>query len=620
VRYEDRREPAYWKWGLLLGCALSLALTAATLLEVVGFNGRPWFGYWDGFNAPSGQPYQLTVTVVRRGGAAYAAGLRDGDVIDLRRQSLAGRLAALYQPSAAWPTVINVTRPGVSTRTVPFTGSSLWQGETDWKLLPVLASFLSALGFGLCALIVALNQWRNPPARMLAVVLLANTAPQLYILNFVVPDPKFALIADVFGAGCWAAGWILFVYLCGRFGRRSPLRRALEGLAYAAAASTFAAHVAAAAGFVTLRIDPLQFSIYSVGYHVWTEAVIAAILAAAIAAVAAEPAENRPRTAWLLLPIPASLVASALFVQVLGAIWLSVGRESWFGGMVMTTGADVCVLAGAAAVAYAVVKRRVLDIEFVLSRTLVVGIVSAIIVASFVLLEWLLASVLAGASHTTGLAANAALALVLGLSLRYVHARVDTLVDHVFFRKRHEDERALLDFSKEAGFVTRAGVLLDLAIETLARHTDARSAALLLEGDGAYVPARRFGDGAAPSVSENDPSILALKARHAPIDPHRYASSLAGALALPMLARGRLLGVLLMGERAGGEAYAPDEVEALAQFAHGVGSAHDALSANAAPSAASLQRSISDLTDGLASLVESVSRLPDAIASRIRVQ
>ena len=44
-----------------------------------------------------------------------------------------------------------------------------------------------------------------------------------------------------------------------------------------------------------------------------------------------------------------------------------------------------------------------------------------------------------------------------------------------------------------------------------------------------------------------------------------------------MLARGRLLGILLLGERAGGEAYAPDEVEALSQFAHGVGSALDAL-------------------------------------------
>jgi len=40
-----------------------------------------------------------------------------------------------------------------------------------------------------------------------------------------------------------------------------------------------------------------------------------------------------------------------------------------------------------------------------------------------------------------------------------------------------------------------------------------------------------------------------------------------GALAPPMLARGRLLGAIVLGERIGGEAYAPDEIEALLQFA-----------------------------------------------------
>ncbi len=38
-----------------------------------------------------------------------------------------------------------------------------------------------------------------------------------------------------------------------------------------------------------------------------------------------------------------------------------------------------------------------------------------------------------------------------------------------------------------------------------------------------------------------------------------------------MLAHGRLLGILLCGERAGGEAYVRDEIEALSEFAHGVG-------------------------------------------------
>jgi hypothetical protein len=95
--------------------------------------------------------------------------------------------------------------------------------------------------------------------------------------------------------------------------------------------------------------------------------------------------------------------------------------------------------------------------------------------------------VLSGVSHLTGLVANAALALVLGVSMSYIQKRVDAFVDTVFFRKRHDDERALLDFSKEAAYVTEANELLDQAIERVQRHTDARSGVLLLDGSGVTV-------------------------------------------------------------------------------------------------------------------------------------
>src|SRR5208283_2149597 len=98
-----------------------------------------------------------------------------------------------------------------------------------------------------------------------------------------------------------------------------------------------------------------------------------------------------------------------------------------------------------------------------------------------------------------------------------------------------------------------------------------------LDGTGQFAPARSFGSGDLANIDENDAAVLALKARHVPIDPHHYTSALRGALALPMLARGRLLGVVVLGERAGGEAYAPDEIAALSSMSQGVGSALDVL-------------------------------------------
>jgi hypothetical protein len=54
------------------------------------------------------------------------------------------------------------------------------------------------------------------------------------------------------------------------------------------------------------------------------------------------------------------------------------------------------VLLGALFVTFALLRRRVIDIGFVVSRTIVVAIVSLVVVVAFVLLEWVLGAVLAG--------------------------------------------------------------------------------------------------------------------------------------------------------------------------------------------------------------------------------
>ncbi len=52
------------------------------------------------------------------------------------------------------------------------------------------------------------------------------------------------------------------------------------------------------------------------------------------------------------------------------------------------------------------------------------------------------------------------------------------------------------------------------------------------------------------------------------------------------------LGAIVIGERIGGEAYAGDEIEALSQFAHGVGSSLDALALHRDDSIATLREAM----------------------------
>jgi GAF domain len=559
-----------WKWLLLAGCALMFVWTIATVIDNFGWFSRPWYGYWDASVGASGQPWMRTARYPRRDGAMAKAGIVDGDRFDLREQTLDARVRLYDQPVTTQPVTL-VVRRGAATFTVHVSASSAWDSATVWKTLLVLPDLVSAMWFLACTVLIAIRRSASFEGRALGLTLLCLCAQPMSPQAIVVPDPIVTLLFFAAVQTCGLLALLLIVGLSSQFGTRSSWRRTLEWIAYAAIALSAILYGAAYYGILTLRIDPEPIAWRnSGGFAVSQIPTIALVIAVAATAVASSPRSERARAAWLLLPLPI-----AIAVAITGNLGGFLGR-SWFALVGLEVAAGIAMLLGALAITYALLKRRVLDLEFVLNRTLVVATLSLIVVAAFVLLEWLLGTSLAGASHATGLIANGALALVLGLSMNFIHKRVDTFIDLVFFRKRHEDERALLDFSKEAAYVTESNALLDQAIENIERHTDARGAALLLERNGTYAAARSFGD--VPLViGENDAGILALKTWRKPLDPHHHPTALVGALALPMLARGRLLGVLLLGERTGGEAYAPDEVEALSQFAHGVGSALEAL-------------------------------------------
>jgi hypothetical protein len=556
------------KWLLLLLCALGFAVVTAKAVDVFGFRAPPWFGYWDGAPTAAG-PYTIR-NVPRRGGALDVAGVRDTDTFDLREQTLQARVRLLFQNWAAHPNDVSVTRGGAVVP-ITVTGSTVWGDQSIFKATPHILFLIATTFFLGCAVLIALQRSELHEARILALALLCQVFGGLLSpASIFVPNEWLSLVLLVTSRSIGVAGSFLLVYLAAGYGRRHAWRTAIEWLAYGMRATWIVSAAAIAFGLVTLRFDPIPFEL-SEGWDVFFGLGAAAVVAAALAAVATTPASLRPRAAWLLLPIPIALLMQGTFARV-----LATQATSWFTFVLLQAVAALALLLGALAVTYALLNRRVIDVGFVLSRTIVVGAVSLIVVTAFVLLEWVLGTVLADASHATGVIANAGLALVLGVGLRFIHKRIDDVVERVMFRKRHEDERALRDFSKEAAFVTNLDALLDKTIENVRAHTDARGAALFLYRNGSYEAVRGFGEMPA-TVEENDNAILALKTWHKPLDLQRYSTSLHGDVALPLVVRGELAGVLLCGERTGGEAYAPDEIDALALLAQGVASAYDGL-------------------------------------------
>jgi hypothetical protein len=309
-------------------------------------------------------------------------------------------------------------------------------------------------------------------------------------------------------------------------------------------------------------------------------------------ALAAARGAERSRITWIMAPLMVFYVSEAM-LYVAPLLLPSAQHGS---ALVIAYGvANLGVFLAPLGMTYALLNRRVLDIGFALNRIAIFSGVSVVVIGAFMLFEWALGSWLQTASHTTSLVAGAAVALVLGFSIRFVHDRVEHVLDRVFFRKRHEDEEAIRRFAREAAFVTEPAVLVERTVDVLKRHADASFARLALSnGNGKYA-----------EVSENDPAIVTLRAWHRKLDLHDVDTQFEGEFAYPMVSRGRLIGALLLGPKRSQESYAPDESSAIEDLAHHVGGVLDVLSQTTPgdePLLAELKAMHRAIADGFASL------------------
>lgn len=230
-----------------------------------------------------------------------------------------------------------------------------------------------------------------------------------------------------------------------------------------------------------------------------------------------------------------------------------------------------------AILAYAVLGKRLIDLGFVINRTLVYGTVSAILLVVFGLIEWAADELIKEQSRVESVAIEAGVALAIFLAFHRVRDFVEEHLEAFFFRSWHRNEAALKRFVADAAHITRPDALKAALIAELRRFTGGSTVALYLP-EGAAAFARGGGDAALPAALDvDDPVLVRLRATGQRLDPSDLGSPLPVALALPMFHRAELIGVVLVGAKPGGEHYRPDEAAALADAVHRVGLDLDAL-------------------------------------------
>lgn len=529
---------------------------------------------------------------LRPNGPAYGKGLRTGDVVDASAVTADDRYrlktgAVLAGRRSVIPRLRDghIERISVIARLAPPAPPiQHWDSVFGW------------LGGTFCILFAMLIVWRRAElveARVLALILvLPNFGINLVPENWTTPYAALDAMTFSFGLVLFL-GWTLIVTYAMLFS--APLRRVravFAGLAYASALSISTLGVASVAGAYTGTLDLTSMLDGPTTKILPLVLLICASICVAITFAGVRGAD-RERLGWVIFSL-------APFFFSLTGTFVPFGQQ-WTQWNIAFS--DIGLVIAPVGLTYALLSRRLLDLSFVVNRAAVFTGVSIVVVGTFVLVEWALGEWFGSMGHSTNLFVSAGVALALGLSVRTIHSRVDAVLDNVFFRKRHEDEQALRTFAQEAPHITEATTLLERARECLSLHANASAVSLKLNsGDG------RYGD-----VDENDPALVTTRTTRKVVDLHTVPTKLDGEFAYPLVARGQMLGVMVLGPKRSGESYAPDESDAIEKIASAVAGTLDVLALGDPRRADALVQGIQSLHESLADIAERLRRLETSV-------
>jgi hypothetical protein len=240
------------------------------------------------------------------------------------------------------------------------------------------------------------------------------------------------------------------------------------------------------------------------------------------------------------------------------------------------------------AVAYTVIVHRVLDVNFIISRALVYGVLTSVIVGIFGVIDWFVGKVLV--QTQLALVAEIAVAIALGFGLNGLHANLDRLIDATLFRDRHRAERRLARVADAVAHVGTVEAVEDMLVSEPAEALRLASAAVFRR-DAAGIFSRtasvHWQPGDATELGPDERLVALLRAEQGALGidetgwnhrdlPHGAARPI---VAIPILVRHELRAIAFYGAHASGEAIDPDELRLVEKIAKMSSAAIDHLEA-----------------------------------------
>jgi len=489
-------------------------------------------------------------------GLPLPTGIRDGDRVDMTKQSFDARIATVVQALPVGYTIDAVIDRGAQTLKVPFTvidarGFNI-PGQPDrlWFVVPQICGFTLLCGIALLLL------WRGRDR--------AAFGMRLWAITFLFSAP-----VSVIPLGGWPGLLIyctsILLFLAARIGfyimveaRVVPALSPSQAKGYRAVFWILLALGAVyALGGPLLVVATGSGALAYQGYGLVLTASYFVPIAMLFSGYRRAAVAERQRLRWML--VSGVTWAASILLQNTPLL-----------GVVSGTLSNILLTAALLGFLYAVLKLRVVDIAVVIDRALVYGLVTTLVVG-------IIAAVNSLALRETlvpgaGLLLQVVVPLALGIVLGRVREYTDRIVERVFFRNKYLAERALRTFARHVEHMEDAPSLLEAAVREIRRNLGAPAVAIYsAEGIG-YVRVRQAGESAFPErLLTDDAALVALRAEQKAVDLADVVSGLGyEGCAFPMMVLGRLRGALVCANRPG-EHYAADEKQLLTQVAREVG-------------------------------------------------
>ncbi len=325
------------------------------------------------------------------------------------------------------------------------------------------------------------------------------------------------------------------------------------------------------AGFVALGFGEILVQDYNfpgASFVAWTDNLqyVVIMLASAVGSMSlagtyrASRDLERQRIAWVVLGLICVAISIVVFIFTALGVW----NESPWNWVV-----ESIIIVFPLAVAYAVVRHRVIDVRFVVSRAIVVGVLAAVVGTIVVVVDWLFSTRFTNSPLETAI--YAAIGVAVGLTLNAARRRVGAAVDALFFRRWH---RALDRADAIAQSVAHAAAREDLYEPLTSALADAFSLASCAfferVTDGGFMRMAAFGWPRKTlwHVLPGDPILLRARgSRPISLDSPEWTETSVPlgvarpSLLVPIIAGKEVVALLLCGAHVDGTGLDPDEIK-----------------------------------------------------------